>query len=46
MLLALGVLLTVYAQPIMNFMEATASSLYAPGEQAQAVLSSTRGGRQ
>jgi multicomponent K+:H+ antiporter subunit D len=45
MLLALGLMLTVYAQPIMTFMETAAGSLYAPGNLAHAVLSS-EGGRQ
>jgi multicomponent K+:H+ antiporter subunit D len=46
LLLAVGVGLTVYAQPSMSYMSAAASALYAPAEPALAVMDSARGGRQ
>jgi multicomponent K+:H+ antiporter subunit D len=38
MLLGLGLVLTVYALPVMRFMEAAANSLYTGGEYTRVVL--------
>ncbi|RYE10083.1 MAG: monovalent cation/H+ antiporter subunit D [Hyphomicrobiales bacterium] len=45
MFLTLGLLLTVYAQPVMSFMETAAQSLYTQGEYANAVFGVAGGER-
>ncbi|MBN9309286.1 monovalent cation/H+ antiporter subunit D [Devosia sp.] len=44
LLLGLGVTLTVYAQPVMDFMQAAATSLHAPGQYTQQVLGDLHNG--
>jgi multicomponent K+:H+ antiporter subunit D len=46
MLLGLGLVLTVYAQPVMTFMEAAATSLYAGGDYTRVVLGQLPDGAQ
>lgn len=45
LLLGLGLALTIFAQPVMDFMHAAATSVYAPDDYTQGVLAGLAGDR-